>query len=132
MDALKKWMISHFTPHQTTTLPKRLLFRNLFFNSTLLLNGWCSIQVRPPSSSDDLCLLFCIYPSSKQRDFFSRYEMGHTDRGKIFSAAILGRAQQTLLKFQLLPSLQQTVLDIKKFNLSMKIELQNVFLTRKF
>ena len=32
--------------------------------TSLPLNGQCSNQVRPPNSSDDICLLFCINPSS--------------------------------------------------------------------
>ena len=63
MDALKKWMISWFTQHQTITYPKWLFSQKLFFKSSLLLNEFCSIQT-PQTSSDDLCLLFCIYPSS--------------------------------------------------------------------
>ena len=35
----KKWMIFQFTPHQTGTLPNRMFFQNLFFKSSLLLNG---------------------------------------------------------------------------------------------
>ena len=38
MDDLKKWIISRFTPHHTTTLPKGLFSQKLFFKSTLLLN----------------------------------------------------------------------------------------------
>ena len=63
MDASEKWMIFPFTPHQTTTLPKWIVFKKLLFKSSLLLNGQCCIQVRPPKSIDDLCLLFCINPS---------------------------------------------------------------------
>ena len=35
-----------------------MFFQTLFFWSSLLLNGYSGIQVRPPRSSDDLCLLF--------------------------------------------------------------------------
>ena len=38
-----------------------------FFKSSLPLNGKCSIcdiRVCPPNNSDNLCLLFCLYPSS--------------------------------------------------------------------
>ena len=36
-------------------------FQKLFFKSSLLLNSLCGIQVRPPTSSDDICLLFCLF-----------------------------------------------------------------------
>ena len=64
MDALKKWMIIQFTPYQTITLTKWMFFQNFLFKSSLLLNGQCCIQVRHQKNSDDLCLLFCLYPSS--------------------------------------------------------------------
>ena len=54
----------HFTPYQTTTLPKWMFSHKLLFKTSLLLIGQCAIQVSPPNNSDDLCLLFCIYPSS--------------------------------------------------------------------
>ena len=60
-------MIILFTPYQTTTLLKWMFSQKIVFTSSLLLNGKCSIQVlyiRPPNNSDDLCLLFCLYPSS--------------------------------------------------------------------
>ena len=59
MDYLEKWMIIWFTPHQTTTLPKLMSFQKHFFKSSSSLNLLCSIQVCPPTSSDDLCLSFC-------------------------------------------------------------------------
>ena len=58
MDAFKKWTISQFTPHQTSTLTKWLFSQKRFFKSTLLLNGQRCIQECP------LCRPFCIYPSS--------------------------------------------------------------------
>ena len=64
MDVSEKWMIFQFTPYQTTTLPKWMFFLQLFFKSSLLLNGQCGIQVLPPNSSDDICHFFCHYPSS--------------------------------------------------------------------
>ena len=59
-----KLMIIRFTPYQTTTRPK--MSQKLLFKSYLLLNGQCDSQVlvRSPNNSDDLCLLFCLYPSS--------------------------------------------------------------------
>ena len=57
---MEKWIIFQFTPHQIITLPKWMLFQKPFFKSSLQLNGHCSIQTRPPNSSDDLCLLFCL------------------------------------------------------------------------
>ena len=51
MDALKKWMIIRFTPHQTTTLPKWMFSQKPFFKSTLLLNGYCGIQVYVPQTT---------------------------------------------------------------------------------
>ena len=59
MDASEKWMIIRFTPYQTT-LPKRMFFQKLIFKSSLLLNGFCGIQGRPPNSSNDRCLPFCL------------------------------------------------------------------------
>ena len=64
LDAVQKWMIIRFTPYQTTTLPKWMLSQKRLFKSSLLLNGNCGIQVRPPITNEDLCLLFCFYPSS--------------------------------------------------------------------
>ena len=52
MDALEKY--------QTTTLPKWIFFQKLFFKSSLPINCYCYIQFRPPTSSDDFCLLFCL------------------------------------------------------------------------
>ena len=60
MDASEKLMIIWFTPHQITSLTKRMFLQKPFFKSSLLLSGWCGIQVRPPNSSDDLCLLLCL------------------------------------------------------------------------
>ena len=61
---MAEWILKKngwFTPHQTTTLPKRMFFQKLFFKSSLRLNGWCGgIQVHPSNSSDDNCLLFCL------------------------------------------------------------------------
>ena len=37
MNALKKWMIIQFTPHQTTTLPKWMFCEKCFFKSSLLV-----------------------------------------------------------------------------------------------
>ena len=54
MDALEKWMIIWFTPHQSATLPKWMLFQDLFFKASLRLKGQCVIQVRTPTSSGDL------------------------------------------------------------------------------
>ena len=64
MDVLEKWIIIQFTPYQPTTLPKGMFSQKLLFKSSLLLNGQCGIQVRPQPNSDDLCLLFCLYPFS--------------------------------------------------------------------
>ena len=46
----EKWMIIRFTPYQTTSLPKWMFSpKNVLpFKSSLLLNGKCGIQVRPP------------------------------------------------------------------------------------
>ena len=44
--------------------PKMKSLPKIIFNSFLLLNGQCGIQVRPPASSDDFCLPFYMYPSS--------------------------------------------------------------------
>ena len=64
MDALNKGMIIRFTPYQTTTLPKWMFSQKLLFKSSLLLNSKCCIQVSSPNSCDNLCLFFCLYPSS--------------------------------------------------------------------
>ena len=66
MDGLKKCKIIRFSPFQTTTLPKWMFCQQILFKTFLLLNGQCGIQVRPPNNSDNLCLLFCLYPSSMQ------------------------------------------------------------------
>ena len=61
MDALKKRMIIRFAPYHPNkmdVLPKTFL---KIIHAT---NGYCGIQIRPSSSSDDLCIRFCIYPSS--------------------------------------------------------------------
>ena len=59
-----KWMIIRLTLYQTTTLPKWMVSKKLFFKSSLLLNGLSGIQFRPPSNSDDICLLLRLYFSS--------------------------------------------------------------------
>ena len=46
-------------PYQT----KWMFFQNLFYKTSLLQNSWC-FQICPPNHSDDICLLFCLYPSS--------------------------------------------------------------------
>ena len=53
-------MDGHTTPNPHLT--KMDVPPKLFFKSSLLLNGQYGIQVCPPASSDDLYLLFCIYP----------------------------------------------------------------------
>ena len=64
MDAFKQLLIIQFTPHRTITYPPKMyVLSKAFLQSSLLLNGWCSIQIRPTNSSDNLCLLFCIYSS---------------------------------------------------------------------
>ena len=35
-------------------------YKKLVFKSSLLVNGYCDIQVRGANSSDDLCLPFCV------------------------------------------------------------------------
>ena len=48
----------HISPNHHP--PKmNVLSKKLFFKSSLPLNGYCSIQFRPPTSSDDLCLPLC-------------------------------------------------------------------------
>ena len=45
---MAEWILYKMvTPHQTTTLTKWMFIQKLFFKSSLLLNGQCSIQVRP-------------------------------------------------------------------------------------
>ena len=61
MDASDKWIIIWLTPHQINTQRKWMFFQKPFFKSSLLLNGQCDIQELPPNSSDDLCLLFCLF-----------------------------------------------------------------------
>ena len=72
MDALKNWLIIHFTPYeyQTTTLQKWMFSQNILFRSSLLLNGLCGIQV-PTSTKEQqrplpspLSLLFFYAPSA--------------------------------------------------------------------
>ena len=59
MDALKKMLIT--TPNQHPSSQSGMFSQKLFFKSSLLPNE--AFKFVPPSSSDDLCLLFCIYPS---------------------------------------------------------------------
>ena len=64
MDALEKWMIIQFTPHQTNTLPKWIFFNKTFLK-IILAAKWIERHSSPsPTSSDDLCIPFCIYPYS--------------------------------------------------------------------
>ena len=51
------WKNVWVTQHQTLTVPKWMFTPNLFFKSSLPLNGWGGIQFCPPNSSDDLCRL---------------------------------------------------------------------------
>ena len=74
MDYLEKLMIFRFTLHDTTILSKWFISQKLFFKSSLLLNGSCSLQVRPLNSSDDLCLLFCPNLRLWVKSFYSRTE----------------------------------------------------------
>ena len=53
MDALKKGVIIQFIRYQTTTLPKWMFSQKRCDKSSLLINY-----------SDNLCLLFCLYPFS--------------------------------------------------------------------
>ena len=56
-------MIIRFTPHQTTILPNWMFSQNLIFKSSLMPISQCGILFKydcPPTSSDDLYLLFCI------------------------------------------------------------------------
>ena len=61
---LWKRIIIKFTPYQTTTLTKLMFSQKPLFKSSLLLNCQCGIQVRALTNSDDICLPFCLYPSS--------------------------------------------------------------------
>ena len=61
---MAKWLLIQFTLYQTITLPKWMFSQNLLFKSSLLLKGLCGIQVNLPTSSDYLCLLFCIHTTS--------------------------------------------------------------------
>ena len=72
MDALKKWMIIRFTPYKTTPPLKWMFTQKLVFKSSLLLNAECVIQELyvPPTSSHDLCIPFCIYPSSMENTLY--------------------------------------------------------------
>ena len=54
----------HTIPNHHHTRTKMDVLRKLQFKSTLQLNGQCGIQIRPPTNSDDLYLLFCLYPAS--------------------------------------------------------------------
>ena len=47
MDVLEKWMIIRFTSHQTITLPKWMVSQKHLLKSSLLLNGYCGIQICP-------------------------------------------------------------------------------------
>ena len=60
LDDLLVYTIPNHHPPKMDVLP------NFFFLQIILylLNGQCGIQVRPPNSSDDLCLLLRKNPSS--------------------------------------------------------------------
>ena len=64
MDAFEKWMISLFPPHQTTTLPKWLFSRKLFFKSSLMLK-WLvrhsSTSHQPPATTLTFPSLFIFF-----------------------------------------------------------------------
>ena len=78
------------TPYQTPTHPKWMFSQKLLFKSSFLLNGYCGIQVCPPNNSDDICLLFCIYPSymtnqcTFDSSFFLSLQCWQTRRSCIF------------------------------------------------
>ena len=67
MDALKKWLVIWFTPHQTTT-PKWMFSKKFFFKSSLLLNGQCGIQAQyvsqPAATTFAFSSVYKVYPSS--------------------------------------------------------------------
>ena len=54
------WLGDGIDSFPCRTLPKWIFFQKLFFKSSLLLNGLCSIQVRPSNSSPNICLPFCL------------------------------------------------------------------------
>ena len=68
----------HTTP--ATFLPKWMFSQKLFFKLSLPLNGQCGIQVCSPTSSDDLCLPFCICTSSKFC-MFQAHSQGYGKKG---------------------------------------------------
>ena len=53
-------MIIWFTAHQTTPSQSGYSFKT-FLKTSLLLIDVCGIQFHPPNSSDDLCILFCLF-----------------------------------------------------------------------
>ena len=75
MDASEQWNDLPVYTIPNHHHPKWMFFENIFFKSSLLLNGYCGIQVHPPTSNDELCLLFCIHtvnPSSKYIHLYQR------------------------------------------------------------
>ena len=63
MDALTNWMIIRFTPYQTASLSKGMFSQKLRFKLSLKQKGYsAAFKYAPPNNSDDLCLLFCLYP----------------------------------------------------------------------
>ena len=65
MDASEKWMIFHFTPQKNHHPPKTDVLPK-YFLQIILAAKWIvrHSSIHPPNSSDDLCLLFCVNPSS--------------------------------------------------------------------
>ena len=53
-------MIIWFPSCKPTILQNRCSSKNLSSNHPMPLNGYCGIQVRPPNSSDDLCIPLCL------------------------------------------------------------------------
>ena len=68
MDSWQNGCYKKMNDHLVYTTPNHLalpnwMFLQIFFpfTSSMLLNGKSGIQVRPSNSSDDLCLLFCLF-----------------------------------------------------------------------
>ena len=81
MDASEKWMIFQFTPHhypsKMDVLPKPVL--QIIPAAKLLLRHSSTSQ----NSSDDICLLFCLYLSSMPVTFpLSRCDMSMLTENK--------------------------------------------------
>ena len=65
MDALKKWHYTKPPPYQNGRFPQNFCSKHA--------KWFVQHSSTSPYNSDDLCLLFCLYPSSMDGVLYSRY-----------------------------------------------------------